>query len=145
MQVKTGDRICLDARAAAEAIEDLLYRDYYTRTPRIRLTGVDAPETAAEILLDGSDVATLVACAVRHPSLNMRQAVLTAIWNHPESFRDILRFGLDAPDAFSDIRKIVVEELDKSPLAAAKPVEGSGNTLLPKLPLPAHLRDRGRK
>jgi hypothetical protein len=145
MQVKTSDRICLDARAAAEAVEDLLYRDYYTRTPRIRLTGDEAPETAAEVLLDGSDVGTLVACAIRHPSLNMRQAVLTAIWNHPASFREILRFGLEAPETFSEIRKIVADELGKGPLAVAKPVEPAGKTLLPKLPLPAHLRDRGKE
>ena len=38
MQVKLGDRICLDVRARAEAIEDLLFHDYYRRPPRIRLS-----------------------------------------------------------------------------------------------------------
>lgn len=145
MQVKTGDRVCLDARAAAEAIEDLLYHDYYTRTPRIRVSGEDARDGAAEVLLEGSDVAAVVACAIRHPSLNMRHAVLTAIWNHPESFREILRFGLQAPETFSEIRKIVAEELGRRVAPKAAPVGTGGKALLPKLPLPAHLRRREKK
>lgn len=143
MQVKTGDHICLEAPAAVEPIEDLLFHDYYTRTPRLRLTGEAAPDGSTEVLLDGNDVARLVACAIRHPSLNMRHAVLTAIWNHPASFRDILRFGLQAPEAFAEIRKIVAEELGKGATAPA-PVQQAGETLLPKLPLPAHLRGRGK-
>ena len=143
MQVKTGDRICLEAPAVAEAIEDLLFHDYYTRTPRLRLTGEATPEGSTDVLLDGNDVARLVACAIRHPSLNMRHAVLTAIWNHPESFREIFRFGLRATEPFAEIRKIVADELGKG--AAVAPVQQAGETLLPKLPLPAHLRDRGRE
>ena len=143
MQVKTGDRICFEASVAADAIEDLLFHDYYTRTPRLRLTDEQATEGSTEVLLDGNDVARLVACAIRHPSLNMRHAVLTAIWNHPDSFREILRFGLQAAEPFAEIRKIVTEELGKG--AAAAPAQQAGETLLPKLPLPAHLRGRGRE
>lgn len=145
MQVKTDGRLCLDAAAAAEAIDDLLFHDYYTRTPRLRLTGEAAPEGSTEVLLDGNDVARLVACAIRHPSLNMRHAVLTAIWNHPDSFREIFRFGLRAAEAFGEIRKIVADELGKGAAVAAAPVQQADKTLLPKLPLPAHLRSRGRE
>jgi hypothetical protein len=143
MRVKTGDRFCFDGRAKADAIDDLLFHDYYTRTPQIRLTDDAASDPATEVLLDGADVAKLVECAVRHPSLNMRHAVLTAIWNHPESFREILRFGLQAPEAFSEIRKIVGDELGKFPTdPAAIQANSAGTTLLPRVPLPAHLRDR---
>jgi hypothetical protein len=153
MRVKTADRLCLDARARAEPTDDLLFHDYYSRTPQIRLTA-DAtrqppePETATEVVLDGNDVAKLVECAIRHPSLNMRHAVLTAIWNHPDSFREILRFGLQAPPAFGEIGKIVAEELNKAAAAesaAANPAKPAGETLLPRVPLPVHLRDRDRQ
>jgi hypothetical protein len=153
MQVKTGERSCLDAPAVAEPTEDLLFHDHYTQTPRIRLTGNSAeravpPEAAPEVMLDGNDVAGLVACAIRHPSLNMRQAVLTAIWNHPESFRQIFRFGLQAPEAFAEIRNVVAEELDKYSVGPESPVSEptapAGGKLLPRMPLPAHLRNRGR-
>jgi hypothetical protein len=142
MRVKTGDRFCLEGRAKVDAIDDLLFHDYYTRTPQIRLTDDAASEAAIEVLLDGVDVARLVECAVRHPSLNMRHAVLTSIWNHPDSFREILRFGLQAPEAFAEIRKIVGEELGKTSPADARPTQPAGATLLPKLPLPVHLRGR---
>jgi hypothetical protein len=146
MQVKTGEHLCPEAAAVAEPIEDLLYHDYYTRTPRIRLRAENASGgEAVEVLLDGGDVAGLVACAIRHPSLNMRHAVLTAMWNHPESFREILRFGLQAPEAFADIRKVVAEELGKPTAADAAPTEPRRKALLPKLPLPPHLRDRGKE
>ena len=145
MQVKTGERICLEAPAEAAATDDLLFRDYYSRTAQIRLTGEGTPEGATEVMLDQNDVARLVECAIRHPSLNMRHAVLTAIWNHPDSFREIFRFGLGAPEAFSEIRKMVAEELGKSPIAEGAAAKPAGETLLPKLPLPAHLRGRGRE
>jgi hypothetical protein len=144
MRVKTGDRFCFDGRAKVETADDLLFHDYYTRTPQIRLTDDAVSNAATEVLLDGSDVARLVECAVRHPSLNMRHAVLTSIWNHPDSFREILRFGLQAPEAFSEIRKIVDEELGKGLPADRQPDDPAGSTLLPKLPLPAHLRRRKR-
>ena len=143
MQIKTAERIGLEAPVVAEAIEDLLFHDYYTRTPRLRLTGEAAPEGSTEVLLDGNDVSRLVECAIRHPSLNMRHAVLTAIWNHPQSFGEIFRFGLQAAEPFAEIRKIVADELGKG--ASAAPVQPPGETLLPKLPLPAHLRSRGRE
>jgi hypothetical protein len=145
MQVKTGDQICPDVRARADAIEDLLFHDYYSRMPRIRLSDDAAPVTATEVVLDSNDVARLVQCAIRHPSLNMRHVVLTAIWNHPESFREIFRFGLHAPEAFGEIRKLVAEELAEGSPVPSKPTEVSGATLLPRLPLPAHLRDRNRQ
>jgi hypothetical protein len=150
MQVKTGDRVCADAPVTVEAIDDLLFHDYYSRTPRIRLTADPAAERAAPdecaVILDGNDVATVVECAVRHPSLNMRQAVMTAIWNHPESFRQIFRFGLDAPGVFAEIREIVAEELGKRATVAEAPSAGrmpaAADKLLPRLPLPPHLRQR---
>ena len=149
MRVKTADGLRLDAPAKAEAIDDLLFHDYYSRTPQLRLTDEASgpppqPEAATDVILDGNDVARLVECALRHPSLNMRHAVLTAIWNDADAFRQIFRFGLQAPDAFPEIRKIVAEELDKcaaTPGAvAADPAKPTGKTLLPRLPLPAHLR-----
>jgi hypothetical protein len=79
----------------------------------------------------------------------MRYAVLAAIWNHPDSFRQIFEFGLNAPLAFPEIRKIVAEELGRcSPTAgfpASSRVEPADETLLPRMPLPAHLRDRERQ
>ena len=143
MQVKADGRLCLDDAAVAEPTDDLVFRDYYTRTPRIRLTAEPGPEPATEIMLDHNDVMRLVECAIRHPSLNMRHSVLTAIWNHAGSFREIFRFGLAAPEAYSEIRKVVAEELGRRPAAEAAPSNEGGQTLLPKLPLPAHLRGRG--
>src|ERR1700686_554089 len=111
MLVRQGERTYLEARATAEPAEDLLTRDYYTLRPQIRLTG-DAPErptqpeTPVEVTLDGNGVGRLVECAIRHPTPNMRHAVLAAIWNHPDSFRQVLQFALDAPPEFLEIRKI---------------------------------------
>jgi hypothetical protein len=149
MQVKLGERICLDAAAVAAATEDLLFHDYYTRTPCLSLSGQDAdgPATAVSVTLDANDVARILECAVRHPNLNMRQAVVAALWNHPETFRRLFRFGLEAPPEFAEIRRVVAEELAKRPAAqeaaAAKP---SPEALLPAMPLPPHLRRaKGRK
>ena len=104
------------------------------------------PETTAEVMLDGNDVTKLVECAFRRPTSNMRYAVLAAIWNHPDSFRQIFQFGLNAPLGFAEIRKIVAEELDKfSPtpeFPASNQVKPTTETLLPRMPLPAHLRGR---
>jgi hypothetical protein len=141
MQVKTGGRICLDAHATAQAIDDLLFHDYYSRTARLRLSGDAEPGAATEIVLEENDVAALVKCAIRHPSLNMRHVVLTAIWNDPESFRNIFRFGLRAPEPFPEIRKIVAEELAQhAPAPLPEAAADKPTTLLPRLPLPAHLR-----
>ena len=146
MLVKRGEHIELEARAKAEPAEDVLTRDYYTLRTQIRLTGDPSdlpiqPAAATEVMLDGNDVARLVECAIRHPTPNMRYAVLTAIWNHPDSFRQILRFGLDAPAAFPEIRKIVAEELDKT--ASSDPAAAK-RALLPRMPLPAHVKGKGR-
>ena len=89
--------------------------DYYTQLPQIRLTGNSTghrmePEPRQEVMLDGNDVANLVECAIRHPAVNMRYAVLAAIWNHPDSFRRIFQFGLEAPLAFLKYREIVAKE-----------------------------------
>ncbi|HEV2335501.1 MAG TPA: hypothetical protein VGS13_08385, partial [Stellaceae bacterium] len=88
-------------------------------------------------------------CAVRHPNPNMRNSVLAAIWNHPDSFRQILQFGLNAPDAYPEIRKIVAEALDKRPATLEGGVADRGTplaqALLPRMPVPAHLRDRERR
>src|SRR5437870_998163 len=148
MLVRTGERTQLQARAKAEPIDDVVTRDYYTLRPQIRMTGDPGQPDPAEVILDGNDVAQLIECAIRHPTPNMRYAVLAAIWNHPETFRQILRFGLTAPDAFAEIRQIVAEELGKSPLApdspASNPAKPAAEPLLPRMPLPAHLRDRER-
>jgi hypothetical protein len=76
-------------------------------------------------MLDGNDVAKLIECAIRHPASNMRYAVLAAVWNHPDSFRQIFQFGLRAPPGLPEIRKIVAEELDrpsaKSGISGFKP------------------------
>jgi len=148
MLVRRGEHTDLEARAKAEPADDVLTRDYYTLRPQIRLTAdaSDHPiqlETPTEVTLDGNDVARLVECAIRHPTPNMRHAVLAAIWNHPDSFRQIFRFGLDAPPAFPEIRGIVAEELDKA--APTSDSAASKRALLPRMPLPAHLKDRKRR
>ncbi len=151
MRVRNGERTFLDARAKAEAADAVTTPDYYTQLPQIRLTAnsVHHPtqaETTMDVTLDGNDVAALVECAIRHPAPNMRYAVLAAIWNHPDSLRQIFQFGLTAPPAYGEIRQIVAEELDKRlqmpERAAAKP---AGDALLPRMPLPAHLRHRERQ
>lgn len=156
MLVREGDRIYLEAPAKAEAAANVVTPDYYTQLPQIRLTGDSTgrptqPETEkpTEVTLDGNDVAKLVECALRHHSPNMRSGVFAAIWNHPDTFRQIFRFGLNAPLGFPEIRKIVAEELDKSApkpeSPAPDPVKPAVDALLPRMPLPAHLRDRGRR
>jgi hypothetical protein len=150
MLVRRGEYTDLEARAKAEPADDVLTRDYYTLRPQIRLTADPTdrparPETPAEVTLDGNDVAKLVECALRHPNPNMRYAVLAAIWNHPDSFRQILQFGLDAPPAFQEIRKIVAEELGRGGAAREAAAPPDDNTLLPRVPLPPHLRPRTRK
>jgi hypothetical protein len=153
MRVTTRDRVLLHAQAKAEPADNAITRDYYASLPQIRLTGVAGenpaqPATGAEIVLDGNDVARLVECALRHPQPNMRYGVLAAIWNHPDSFRQIFAFGLNAPEAFPEIRKIAAEELGKAASAAEDPTSRSAGPdtkpLLPRMPLPAHLRGRVR-
>lgn len=152
MQVKTRDHVLLNAQARAEPADDTITRDYYASLPQIRLTGAPSanpatPNKAVEIIVDGNDVARLVECALRHPQPNMRYGVLAAIWNHAESFRQIFAFGLNAPDAFPEIHKVVAEELGKSGAAAqgaaVEPAGAGAEALLPRVPLPAHLRGRG--
>jgi hypothetical protein len=152
MLVRKGDRTYLDAPAKAEPADDVVWRDYYTQLPQIRLTGNSTdrptqPEPPTEVTLDGNDVGRLVECAIRHLTPNMRYAVLAAIWSHPDSFRQIFEFGLNAPPGFPEIRQIVAEELEKCALSPDFPalnrVAPASETLLPRMPLPAHLRDRG--
>src|SRR5436305_2315757 len=117
MRVRSGDRTLVEARAAAEPAEDMLTHDYYAQLPQIRLTRDltnhrAQSEAAAEVILDGPDVRRLVECAIRHPNLYMRNAVAAAIWNDPEMFRQIFEFGLNAPVAFSEIRKNVADALE---------------------------------
>jgi len=149
MQVKTRDRVLLQAQAKAEPADNVITRDYYASLPQIRLTGAASgnpthPNEAVEIILDGNDLARLVECALRHPQPNMRYGVLAAIWNHPDSFRQIFAFGLNAPEEFSEIRKIVAEELAKSADAreGATAANPGAKPLLPRMPPPAHLRGR---
>lgn len=153
MLVRQGDRTFLEARAKAEPADNVVTEDFYTQLPQIRLTANPTsrqtqPEAPTDVTLDDTDVAKLVECAVRHPNLNMRYVVLAAIWNHADSFRQIFRFGLDVPDGFPEIRTIVAEELDKHLSTAksgasdpARPAEA----LLPRMPLPAHLRTGERQ
>ena len=154
MLVKEGDRTCLDARARAEPADPVLTRDFYSQLQRVRLTADAAfhstrARTPVEVTLDDQDVARLVECAIRHPHPNMRHAVLAAIWNHPDSFRQIFQFGINAPEAFPEIRQITAEELDKQ--APARTVSSSdevkpvSEALLPRMPLPPHLRGRERQ
>jgi hypothetical protein len=154
MLIRRGEHTDLEAPAKAEPADDVVMNDYYTRLPQVRLTGDPAahriePELSAEVMLDGNDVAKLVECAVRHPAANMRYAVLAAIWSHPDSLREIFRFGLTAPLGFPEIRKIVAEELDKRAPTAESPAssrfEPAVEKLLPRMPLPAHLRDRRKR
>ena len=148
MLVRRGEHTDLEAPAKAEPAASVVTPDYYTQLPQIRLTGDAAgrptqPEPSTEVTLDGNDVAKLVECAIRHPAANMRYAVLAAIWNHPDSFRHIFRFGLDAPPGFPEIRQIVAEALDKA-APTSEPAASAGETLLPRMPLPAHLKGKGR-
>ena len=149
MLVRRGDHIDLEARAKAEPASDVLTRDYYTLRPQIRLTGDPAdgpmPPQPTEVTLDGNDVARLVECAIRHPTPNMRNAVLSAIWNHPDSFRRIFEFGLGAPTALPEIRGIVVDALAKRSATQESPAPAGDKSLLPRMPLPAHLRRPARK
>jgi hypothetical protein len=150
MLVRHDDRSIVEVRAKAEPADDVMTADYYTQLPQIRLTANPTsrqmqPETATDVTLDDTDVAKLVECAIRHPNSNMRYVVLAAIWNHADSFRQIFRFGLDTPDGFPEIRKIAAEELDKfrsTPKSAGGGPVKSVEQLLPRMPLPAHLRDR---
>ena len=154
MLIRRGEHTDLEAPAKAEPADDVMTRDYYTQLPQIRLTGSSTGrptqlKTPMEVTLDGNDVANLVECAIRHPTANMRYAVLAAIWNHPDTFRQIFQFGLKAPAGFPEIRKIVAEELDKcSPKAefpASSQVKPAVGPLLPRMPLPAHLRNRDKQ
>ena len=123
MLVRTGEHGFVEVRTRAEPADDVMTRDFYTQLPQIRLS-VDPtsrsaePLPSAEVTLDGNDIAALVECAVRHPSANMRYAGAAAIWQHPNSFRQIFRFGLDAPLAPGEIRDIVAEQLGKSVAAS---------------------------
>ena len=153
MLLRQGERSMAEVRAKAEPADDVMTADYYTQLPQIRLTANPTsrqkqPETPTDVTLDDTDVGKLVECAIRHPNSNMRSVVLAAIWNHADSFRQIFRFGLDAPDGFPEIRKIVAEELDRyrSTLkpAGSDPVK-SVEQLLPRMPLPAHLRNGKRR
>jgi hypothetical protein len=151
MLVRRGEHTDLEARAKAEPAPDVMTADYYTQLPQIRLTADPSgrpptrPEPSIEVTLDGNDVARLVECAIRHPNANMRYGVLAAIWNHPDTFRQIFQFGLNAPDGFPEIRKLVAEELDKCSPKPEFPASNRGEPLLPRMPLPAHLRDRGKR
>jgi hypothetical protein len=150
MLVRRGEHTDLEARAKADPADDVLTRDYYTLRPQIRLTGEPSdgpvpPQVATEVTLDANDVARLVECAIRHPTPNMRYAVLTAIWNHPDSFRQIFEFGLDAPAALPEIRKIVADALVKRGAVEAPAAPSGDDKLLPRMPLPVHLRHRSRK
>ena len=45
----------------------------------------------------------------------------------------------------NEIRKIVADALVKAGSAGEAPAQSGGKALLPPMPLPAHLRDRGKK
>lgn len=149
MRVTQAGRNIMDARAKAEPAADVITEDFYTSLPQIALTPNPnsrqrLPDTPVEVVLDDTDVTNIAACAARHPSLNMRSALLAAIWNDPESFRRILQFGLNAPAEFPEIRKIVAEMLGRGPLVP-EPGKAAAEPLLPRMPLPAHLQNRERQ
>lgn len=147
MLVKDGDRVYLDADAKAEPADALVYRDYYSISAQIRLTagpsdGMTGATPTTEVVLSDSDVARLVECALRHPERNMRQAVTMAIRNHPDAFREIFRLGLK-PSGADEIARIAAEELGNAglvPIVASG--KAAGDALLPRMPLPEHLRGR---
>jgi hypothetical protein len=147
MQVKDGDRLYLDADAQAEPADALVYRDYYSISAQIRLSagpsdGMTGANPTTEVMLSDSDVARLVECALRHPERNMRQAVSVAVWNHPDTFREIFRLGLKPPAGFDAIAKIAAEELGNAGFVPTPAGQAGTHTLLPRVPTPAHLRDR---
>lgn len=147
MQVKDGGRVVFDADAQAEPADALVYRDYYSISAQIRLTalpddGMTGATPTAEVILSDSDVARVVECALRHPERNMRQAVSTAVWRHLETFRELFRLGLNPPAGFDAIAKIAAEELGKAGIAPAPVGKAGGDTLLPRVPMPEHLRGR---
>jgi hypothetical protein len=145
MLVKDGDHVYLDADAQVERADALVYRDHYSISAQIRLSagpddGMTGAKPTTEVVLSDSDVARLVECALRHDALNMRQAVTVAIRSHPETFREIFRLGLNPPAG--EIAKIAAEELGKAGFAAMPSGKPGGDTLLPKVPKPEHLRGR---
>ena len=147
MQVRSGDRTIFEARTAAEAVADVVTHDYYSQLALIRLSQDQTDrrahsESAVEVVLDGTDVARLVECAVGHPNFNMRNAVAAAIWNHPEMFRQIFEFGLNAPEAFREVREVVAAALAKRAATPPETAAGGEKPLLPRMPLPAHLQGR---
>jgi hypothetical protein len=147
MRIRSADRTLVDARAIAEAAADVVTDDYYAQLAQIRLTRDPSDHRGRssgpmDVVLDGTDVARLVECAVRHPNFNMQNAVAAAIWNHPEMFRQIFEFGLNAPEAFLEIREVVANALAKHRPASETRAAGREKALLPRMPLPAHLRDR---
>ena len=149
MRVTHRDRTLVEARANADPAADLIPSDYYTRLPQLRLS-VDATgryeraETVTEVILDGTDIGRLVECALRHPNQHLRRIIAAAIWNEPETFREIFEFGLNAPPAFDEIRAIVAAALAKAKTEPASPPAGTKKPLLPPMPLPAHLRRRSK-
>ena len=81
----------------------------------------------------------------------MRYGVLAAIWNHPDSFRQIFAFGLNAPEHSRKSGRSSPRNSPKppAPQGAAPDLTTPGlsppgaEPLLPRMPLPAHLKDRG--
>ena len=123
----------------------VLTRDYYAQLSQIRLTpnfsAGQAPEPGTEIILDDSDVGHLVASraaaslAPYAPIIRPGRDLRTSPGSVP---RRSLRFGLAAPPAFEEIRKIVAEELKT--VSTTTPSEPATAPLLPRMPVPAHLR-----
>ncbi|MBV9824321.1 MAG: hypothetical protein JO001_01365 [Alphaproteobacteria bacterium] len=150
MRVSSGERTLVEARATVAPADDVITGDYYARLAQLCVTRDPTDMRAhgaapVSIVLDDSDVARLVECAIRHPSHLMRDVVVSTIWNHPETFRQLLEFGLNAPPAFAEIRDIVTEALARRAGTAAAPVPGGEQPLLPRMPLPAHLQDRQKR
>lgn len=145
MRISDGDHVYLDADAKAEPADALVYRDYYSISAQIRLSaiptdGMTGVIPTVEVVLTDSDVSRLVACALRHDALNMRQAVTAAVRSDPAAFREIFRLGLSAPAG--EIAKIAREELGKAGLGQAPSGKPGRDTLLPRVPAPDHLRGR---
>ena len=151
MQVKTGDRIYPDARAKAEPTQSAVTTDYYTQLPQTSDGRFYGSSNGAGHI-DSSNARRQRHCQAgrMRDQTSCPEYAICGVGGNLEShsFRQIFQFGLEAPAVFSEIRKIVAEELAKRPVTPEFPVSNAVKPavepLLPRMPLPAHLRDRGR-
>jgi hypothetical protein len=123
MQVKTRDQILLNAQAKAEPAEDVITRDYYAQLPQIRLSGGASANPAAVWRAGGH----LEPFGLVPADLRVRAQRAGGVFGSPED-----RGG---------------GTWQSSPASEDAASERSGpgaKPLLPRMPLPAHLRGRTR-